>query len=201
MLSMVLLLLSGANSFAANIDQLKGSIHQDNLDGSSPAAEEEWANGILSDLGLADTCYLLKYEADGDGNPEESEYVSEVIVREWVYDGGDVWKTQFYDGNLGIPTATPDYFLIKTGELADATHFLFENVDDKSWAVIDLSDMGLVLADVTDNALVAGDTRLFDRFSHITLFADCSPVPEPSSLALMLIGMFGLSRFRKKRSG
>ena len=166
--------------------------------GNSPTTEQNWVNEYLIGEQLSEACYYLKYE--GDGSTEEN-----AVVQGWTQVGStDTWHSEF----TGLDQ-TPDYFLIKTGQIGNERHpengsypylperyFLFENTGNLSMAFIDLSDMLGV-----DDAFPYNELNYFGKFSHIALFKDCPPVPEPTSLSLMLIGMFGLSRFRKNRRG
>lgn len=89
---------------------------------------------------------------------------------------------------------TPEYFLIKTGKIGkdtdpDFRDFLFKNISDTGWAVVDLGtsfgsgyDLG------TD----------YKKFSHIDEFGG-TPVPEPGTMMLLGIGMFGMAVYGKRR--
>jgi len=82
---------------------------------------------------------------------------------------------------------TPEYFLIKTGNIKTGyTDFLFKNVENSDWAMIDLGTMGFKNSDLCN----------IEKVSHISEF-NTTAVPEPSSMLLFgsgLIGICGLMR-------
>jgi len=80
--------------------------------------------------------------------------------------------------------------IVKTGKIntTNNTHFLYENLQELSWAVIDLSfDEGLE------------DIDIF-KVSHISTFTGANPVPEPSTMVLFGIGLLGIAGLGKKHT-
>ena len=79
----------------------------------------------------------------------------------------------------------PDYYLIKlgNGNFSGDTHILYENFADLSYAVIDLDLLG------------QGATIDITRISHISEFN----IPEPGTLALLGMGLLGLSFVRRRQ--
>ena len=88
-------------------------------------------------------------------------------------------------------TVNPEYFLVKTGNLKLSTEnfdtFLFKNVSELSWGVIDLD-----LSDIIEIKNVG-------KLSHIDEFNGGTPVPEPATMLLVAIGLIGLAGFGRKK--
>ena len=106
----------------------------------------------------------------------------DTVEGDWqnVYDGGE--KTTLWAYDFG--TLAPDYFLIKTGNLKltpALNTYLYENVGSFQYAVIDFADFGPEMND--------------GKISHIG-----APVPEPSTILLLGIGLLGLGWYGRKRN-
>ena len=105
---------------------------------------------------------------------------------------GTEWKLTDTGGYYAHTLATsPEYFLIKTGNVADPDirWFLFRNNAELSYAVISLGPAGM---DFNDPTNVGG-------ISHIVEF---NPVPIPSSVLLFasgLGGLVGIGRWRRRK--
>lgn len=80
----------------------------------------------------------------------------------------------------------PDNFLVKTGEgqLVDS-HWLFDNNISKDWVFFNIYT---VFGTTTDN---------YGVISHIGVTGD-TPVPEPSMLGFLAIGIFGMVIARRR---
>lgn len=85
-------------------------------------------------------------------------------------------------------TNTPDYYLVKTGKLSGTTdtHFLFQNVSELYYGVINLTAMGFSVKEG------------IGKISHISLFDTAVNVPEPGTLSLFVLGLLGLGYARSK---
>ncbi len=112
------------------------------------------------------------------------------VIFEDKLDGGLDWEK--VDGTTSTYAIAfdeaPDYYLVKTGNLknTDNTHFLFQNVSELYYGVINLLAMGFNLKEGVG------------KISHISLFDTPVKVPEPSTLALFTLGLLGLGFARRK---
>lgn len=135
--------------------------------------EVQWVKSILGDD------YCLDYKIEDEN----------VVQGNWE---AIVGNTDYYAFDISSYGASPDYFVIKTGNIGSpgGDYILFQNNDEKSWLVLDVSP---ILGSAT------GTYPNFGKFSHISAYRVC-PVPEPSSYALMLIGLLGLAVYRRNRT-
>jgi hypothetical protein len=141
------------------------------MQGNGKATEEAWVSGIL---GFA---VAINYQNDttaGTGwDPVDgtSDHWAHALVTDPAH----------YVLKLGVGNSGAD------------THYLFENLADLSWAVIDLS------------VALAGQSALdfnFGRVSHIgELGGGSIDLSEPSALGLLIFGLalFGVLKCRGKR--
>jgi hypothetical protein len=84
---------------------------------------------------------------------------------------------------------TPNYFFIKigNGNIGGSDHYLYENIGELSWAVVDYSKWGY------------DDIKLVNigRISHVGEVS-AAPVPEPSTCLLLGFGLIGIAILGKK---
>jgi hypothetical protein len=137
------------------------------LSDSSDAAEEAWVESILGfDVSLSD-----KYDSGGS---------------DWTLldNEDDVYATAL--------DTSPNFFLIKlgTGGTSIDSHYLFENIGDLDWGVVDFSVAGVDFS--IKNIGI-------DRLSHVDEF-DEHAIPEPSILALIGFGLVGLAFISRRRN-
>ena len=123
---------------------------------------------------------------------------------------GDLDFTKFDDGTAGWLQVTrngddlagifarlfvgePEYFMVKIGDGngtgAEDSHFLYQNISELLYAVIDMQAFGVnfVLTNI--------------NVSHTVTVGDGAQVPAPGSAALLGFGLlgFGLRRLRKRK--
>ena len=124
------------------------------------------------------------------------ESVLGVEIDESLYTQTDVSSSDWIgvDGMAGvfaIDLAEPvEWFLIKIGKNSGATstHFVFNNLDSLSFAVIDLDAMGFN----DKNILNIG------KVSHVGS-GPATTVPEPGTLALLGLGLLGCRAIRRRK--
>jgi len=145
-------------------------IASDDLRNSGDNAEINWVESVLGmDVVLSD-----KYDSH---------------CRQWqLIDGEfDVYASELNDD--------PDYFLIKlgTGRLDIDSHYLFENVGDLAWAVVDFSDAGI---DFTMRRVNIGRVSHIGEFGTVTTYK----VPEPNAVMMMLLVVAAAATRRFKKA-
>jgi hypothetical protein len=112
------------------------------------------------------------------------------------------WEETDEKGTWGMELVnSPSYFLIKTGKInqPDYRWFLFQNLAELDWAVVDLTVMGEEFDPNVDFNKVAFNGEFnIDKFSHI---GEVNPVPEPSTMLLLGSGLVGLVYWRRRNKG
>lgn len=100
---------------------------------------------------------------------------------------GTEWQKVNYGDLWALPLLSDaDYFLVKTGNTGTFTHYLFQNLDELSWAVISLADVNITG--------VVG----VEKISHVSEYGG-APVPEPGTFLLFGTGLLGLAIYGKRR--
>ena len=143
---------------------------------------------MMTDVGSVDTLIFADYLGDS-GNATEIKFIEDnstfvvpyyaqfdTVEGDWKNVEGTIWAYDF--GKLGT-----DLFVIKTGNLKlnpELNTFLYKNVASRQYAVIGFADFG--------TAMNAG------KISYIG-----APVPEPSTVLLLCIGLLGLGWYGRKR--
>lgn len=153
-------------------------------------------NSGAIDVGSADTL-LFQADLNNSSEAEELSWVKSVLGVEVTFDYKvDSFNWLKTDNTTGEIYATalqnsPEYFLIKMGNIKiepiNYSHFLFENLADLSYAVIDLADFG---ADINN-------INIF-KVSHVTALTEINPVPEPATVFLFGIGLLGIAGLGRK---
>lgn len=140
-----------------------------------------------------------KLDNSGEGTGLELAWVNETLessflafVRNETPDGSG-WRATDSSTVFAFDLqGTPEYFLIKTGNIgytSDFRDFLFQNISDTGWAVVDLGASFGSGYDLGTN---------YGKFSHIDEFGG-APVPEPGTMMLIGMGMFGMAIYGKRR--
>ncbi len=148
----------------ADVGGIDPFIDSTTLPNSGDATEEAWVESVLG----FDVTMSSKYDSDGS---------------DWMLVDG-------YDDVYALMMETnPAYFLIKigTGGTNLDSHYLFQNIFELAWAVVDFSSAGI---DFTIQNIG------IDRMSHVDEF-NGSDIPEPLSILLLGLGLLGYNHRRK----
>lgn len=176
-----LTLAVSSSAFAATITDVGGVdslIGSATLNNSGDNTELTWVRDLLNDQTI---------EMDDKYNSSGSDW-------ELVDGESDVFATSLMQ--------SPGYFLLKfgTGNTGVDSHFLFENIGDLNFGVVDFSDMGIDLSSNTKFHI--------GRISHVDEFSGTStvptpiptPVPAPAGILLLGLGLVGFGMARKHKS-
>lgn len=134
----------------------------------------------------------------GDGNPDgEETWAESVLNMDLVFAGKEenisIFNTNTTDVRTFELSFGPGYFILKNS----TWRALFENVASIDWAVIDTSllDSGFNLNDTT----ISHATE-FDGGDTGETGDETGDVPVPGTLALLGLGLLGLSRTRRRKA-
>jgi len=110
--------------------------------------------------------------------------------------GGANWEqisgsTDLFAFNLG---SDPTWFMVKTGAGAPFNHYLFSNVGNLDWAVVDFNEFGfddVNVEKISHVAIADGDGGSDDL--------ELTPVPEPASLTMLGLGLSATAAAIRRR--
>jgi len=159
--------INGGSIDVGNVDTL---LAQSDLGNSSTDGEKSWVESIL---GFE---IILEYKNDGNFNWTKTDPINNAV--DYIY-------AEHLDNS-------PEYYLIKMGNLKispiNYSHFLFSNLNEFSYAVIDLAAFGADLENIN-----------IGKVSHYDTFNDRSPVPEPATMLLFGFGLMGIAAVGKNK--
>jgi len=169
-------------------------------------AAPTWALTIngSTDVGDADT-FLASADLGNSGAATEKAWVDSILggdntltyydessaVNIWTVTDQDAatYALQFGSG------AEPEYYFLKlgTGNTGYDTHYLFNNLASLNFAVVDF-------AALAESSNWDGSYFNLGRVSHIGGYGGTTSVPEPSTIALMGLGLLGMGAAARRRN-
>ena len=161
------------------------------------AASNSWGLSI-SDVGAIDE-FVGSTTISNSGNRAELGWIQSILgadatIEEKYDSGASEWM--LLDGEFDVYAAElasePEYYFLKlgTGGTSLDSHYLFRNIGDLSYAVVDFSAAGI---DMSISKVNVG------RISHVgEIYASVMPVSEPSSIILLSLGLVALVVSRRR---
>ncbi len=150
----------------------------------------------LYDVGGVDS-FLFNTSLGNSGDQTELDWVNEKLGTNYTMDEFNKIETNNGNGWIGIDNYAsiyaynveniqPAYFLVKIGaKKDDSDTFLYKNIGDLGWAVINLVGESFTIKEV-------------GKLSHLDTFGS-TPVPEPATMLLLGSGLVGLAGFGRRK--
>ncbi|NQZ59319.1 MAG: hypothetical protein HRT88_17845 [Lentisphaeraceae bacterium] len=118
-------------------------------------------------------------------------------VKKWANIDGDIWAREFTSKDF----ANPDYFLLKVhpikidNQKIKNKQFLFQNIGNTNWAVIDVAAM----IGASGSSIINFKKNKFKYIETYLTISEVTANPEPESYILLGVAVLGLISCHQRR--